>query len=204
MANFTTRRITDDEYKQIMDAAQDGFYYTENGTRRHFRPNYNLAGVLMVMMTQGIRVSDAVRIKLANIRDTGNGYELEIYEQKTGKRRITPVKIETRLALVEYAQKQKIADDEYLFKTKSGKPIGTAAIHKQLLIITNYLNIIGVSTHSFRKAALTEIALNTDIYTAQFYGNHSNPVLTARYIRAGRKNIDTAADILARYTVSLV
>lgn len=189
MANYKTRKATDEEYNAILDAAQNGFYYTdENGIQHRFRPNAALVGVLQIIRTQALRVSDATKIKLADIRDTGNGYELDIYEKKTGKHNTNPIDDDVQKILFKYASAHKIGYDEYLFKGYNGKPITATAIRKQLTIITNYLNIKGnISTHSFRKAALTEIAQNSDIYTAMEFAHHSSPKITMKYIDVGGK-----------------
>lgn len=184
--NYKTRKCSEENYNAIIDAAQNGFYYTdENGKQHRFRRNPELALIIQIMRVCAVRISDATRLKYDNIHKIGNTYILDLKIQKTGVHE----KNEIDAALVDiirkYKEKRNIKSDELLFRGNTGKAITPHAIRKQLNIIKQYLGIADdeyLSTHSFRKAAVTQAAKFGDIYLAQQLAGHTTPTWTAKYV----------------------
>lgn len=75
-------------------------------------------------------------------------------------------------------------------------PLTERAIQKQLKLVCDYLDISGVSTHSFRKFYATEIykANGYNIALVQQLLQHSSTAVTQRYIGIQPKEIEAAIE----------
>ena len=73
-------------------------------------------------------------------------------------------------------------------------PITERAVQKQLKIVTDWLELDSISTHSFRKFFATQVYQNNDynIILVQQLLQHSSPAVTQRYIGVSSKDIETA------------
>lgn len=67
-------------------------------------------------------------------------------------------------------------------------------MQKQLKIVTDWLDLDNISTHSFRKFFATQVYQNNDynIVLVQQLLQHSSPAVTQRYIGVSTKDIETA------------
>lgn len=180
MANKKTRALTVEEYNQIIDTMRTGF--------TGCRSNNRIATALIIEANLGIRISDILNLKLSDIIKEGNRYRLNIIEQKTKKRRNFTVPFEIYQYIKIYCLENGIKDNEIIF------PITERAVQKQLKIVTDWLELDNISTHSFRKFFATEVYKNNDynIILVQQLLQHSSPAVTQRYIGVSSKDIETA------------
>lgn len=140
MANKRTRALTVEEYDQIIDTMRTGF--------AGCRPNDRIATALIIEANLGIRISDILKLKLSDIIKEGSRYRLNIIEQKTKKNRNFTVPFEIFQYIKIYCLENGIKDNEIIF------PITERAVQKQLKIVTDWLELDNISTHSFRKFLL--------------------------------------------------
>lgn len=180
MANKKTRALTVEEYNQIIDTMRTGF----SGCR----PNNRIATALIIEANLGIRISDILKLRLSDIVKESNRYRLNIVEQKTKKSRNFTVPVEIYQYIKIYCLENGIRDDEIIF------PITERAVQKQLKIVTDWLELDNVSTHSFRKFFATQVYQNNDynIVLVQQLLQHSSPAITQRYIGISSKDIEAA------------
>lgn len=180
MANKKTRALTVEEYNQIIDTMRSGF----SGCR----PNNRIATALIIEANLGIRISDILKLRLVDIIKESDRYRLNIVEQKTRKSRNFTVPVEIYQYIKIYCLENGIGDDEIIF------PITERAVQKQLKIVTDWLELDNVSTHSFRKFFATQVYQNNDynIVLVQQLLQHSSPAITQRYIGISSKDIEAA------------
>ncbi|MBS4539651.1 tyrosine-type recombinase/integrase [Clostridium sp. D2Q-11] len=182
-----TRPIDLQEYKEIMKLITDGFTYQEDGKTKNFRPNQKLFLALILQANLGLRIGDVLSLKVSNFR---NG-KLILEEEKTSKiqnRKVNPQIIEL---IKDYAIENSIKSNQKLFNR-----FGVRAVQKQLRIITDYLELSNISTHSFRKmyAILQYQNNNNNIELVKELLNHSSIATTQRYIRVHQEEIDKASE----------
>ena len=180
MANKKTRALTVEEYNQIIDTMRTGF----SGCR----PNNRIATALIIEANLGIRISDILNLKLSDIIKEGSRYRLNIIEQKTKKSRNFTVPFEIFQYIKIYCLENRIKNNEVIF------PITERAVQKQLKIVTDWLELDNISTHSFRKFFASQVYQNNDynIVLVQQLLQHSSPAVTQRYIGISSKDIETA------------
>ena len=168
---MTSRPITMDEFKTIIQTILDGGY--------NFRPNPTIALLAQMQASCGLRINDCLRVRLKDIyksEDGQNHYRIKIKEQKTGKWRDTIFYADLYFKLSEYCIEHGRKKDEPIFNLTS------RAVSKYLKKVTEYLDLDGVGTHSFRKLYATEIFKNSDLLTVSMALMHSNINTTVRYL----------------------
>lgn len=182
--NKTTRAIDKEQYNLIISTIRNGF--THNGSE--FKPNNRLATALVVQANLGIRISDIIKLTLSDIVFENGRYRLDIIEQKTGKYRNFTVPNGLYEYLVEYAKDNGITKYARLF------PVCERALQKQLKIVSDYLGLVGISTHSFRKFYATEMYINNDydIELVRHLLQHSSAAVTQKYIGISSKRVENA------------
>jgi len=180
MANKKTIALTAEQYKAIINALRLGFCGC--------RANNRVATALVLEANLGLRISDILSLKLADIIKDGERYRLDITEQKTGKERNFTVPNEIYSYIKIYCLENNIKPHQRIF------PIGERQVQKQLALVCNYLGYFGISTHSFRKFFATEIYTNNDynIVLVQQLLQHSTPAVTQRYIGIQPREIENA------------
>ena len=187
MANKKTVAITQEDYEKILSSIQNGFQ-TEDG--RRFRANPRLAAVLILEANLGLRIGDILELRERDIIRDGNRFRLDIKEQKTGKVRTFTVPEEILQDIQDYARKNGISKEEKLF------PITSRAVQKQLKLAADYLNLPGISTHSFRKYFATSIYLENgyNIELVRTLLQHSSTAITQKYIGIQQKEVEKALE----------
>lgn len=180
--NIKTVALTTDQYKEIIQTMKQSF----SGCR----PNERIATALMLEANLGIRISDILKLRLADIVRDGERYRLSIVEQKTGKARVFTVPFALYQFIRCYCLDNGIAAADIIF------PITERAVQKQLRIVCDYLGIDGISTHSFRKYYATEIYKNNgyNIALVQHLLQHSSAAVTQRHIGIQQREIETAIE----------
>ena len=180
--NKKTVALTVDQYKEIIHTMKEGFAGA--------RPNPRIATALMLEANLGLRISDILRLRLSDIVKDGDRYRLSIIEKKTGKARVFTVPLPLYNFIRLYCIDNGITAETVLF------PLTERAIQKQLKTVCDYLNIPGISTHSFRKYYATEIYTHSgyNIALVQQLLQHSSTAVTQRYIGIQQKEIETAIE----------
>ena len=180
--NKRTVALTTEQYKEIIGTMKRGF--------TGCRPNERVATALMLEANLGLRISDIVKLRLSDIVHDGERYRLAIKEQKTGKERVFTVPLALYQFIRCYCADNGINSNEIIF------PITERAVQKQLKLVCDFLEIEGVSTHSFRKYYATEIYKNNDynIALVQQLLQHSSTAVTQRYIGIQQKQVEEAIE----------
>lgn len=180
--NKRTIALTTEMYDEIITTLRTGF--------SGLRPNNRVATALVIEANLGLRISDILALRLADIVHDGNRYRLNIIEQKTGKARTFTVPLQIYQYIKLYCLENNIESNEVIF------PITTRNVQKALKHVCDYLDIAGVSTHSFRKFFATEIYRNNNynVVLVQQLLQHSSAAVTQRYIGIQQKELENALD----------
>jgi integrase len=180
--NKKTVALTTNQYKEIISTMKQGF--------TGCRPNERIATALMLEANLGLRISDILKLRLQDIVKDGERYRLAITEQKTGKARIFTVPLALYQFIRCYCIDHDIPADAIMF------PLTERAVQKQLKIVCDYLDISGVSTHSFRKFYATEIYKESgyNIALVQQLLQHSSAAITQRYIGIQQQEVERAIE----------
>ena len=180
--NKKTKALTTEQYTEIIQTMKEGF--------TGCRPNERAATALVLEGNLGLRISDIIKLRLADIVRDGDRYRLEITEQKTGKRRVFTVPLVIQQYVENYRLRNGIKPAEKMF------PICERAVQKQLKLVCDYLGYEGISTHSFRKWYATEIYKDSgyDIALVQRLLQHSSAAVTQRYIGIEPQRIEAAIE----------
>ena len=180
--NIRTTALTRAQYREIITTMKEG--------GAGFRPNERIATALVLEGNLGLRISDIVRLRLADIVSDGGRYRLAITEQKTGKQRVFTVPLVIYQYIENFCLRNGIGRNELMF------PLTTRAIQKQLALVCDYLGYEGISTHSFRKWYATEIYKKNgyDIALVQRLLQHSSAAVTQRYIGIEPQRIEKAIE----------
>ena len=180
--NKKTVALTTDQYKEIITYMKKGF----SGCR----PNERIATALMLEANLGIRISDILKLRLADIVRDGDRYRLSIIEKKTGKARVFTVPFALYQFIRCYCLDNGIATTDIIF------PVTERSVQRQLKIVCDYLDIPGISTHSFRKYYATEIYKSNgyNIALVQHLLQHSSAAVTQRYIGIQQREIEAAIE----------
>ena len=180
--NKKTTALTTEQYMEIISTMKEGFCGC--------RPNERIATALVLEANLGLRISDILRLRLADIVRDGDRYRLDIVEQKTGKHRVFTVPLVIQQYIENYCLRNGIKSTDLIF------PITERAIQKQIQLVCRYLGYDGISTHSFRKWYATEIYKNNgyDITIVQRLLQHSSAAVTQRYIGLEPQRIEQAIE----------
>lgn len=184
MQSKATVSLTEEEYRLIINTIRQGFEYDG----KIFKSNNRIATILTLEANLGLRISDVLSLHLSDIIKDGERYRLDIKEQKTKKSRTFTVPIELYSYIQAYAIENKINPKAKLFD------ITERAVQKQLKIVTDYLQLDRISTHSFRKYYATRIYTNNNynIELVRELLQHSTTAVTQRYIGISKQAIEEA------------
>lgn len=180
--NKKTIALTTEQYRQIITTLRGGF--------TGCRPNERIATALMLEANLGLRISDIVKLRLADIVKDGERYRLSIVEQKTKKARTFTVPLALYQFIRCYCMDNGIVPDTVIF------PVTERAVQKQLKLVCDYLGLQGISTHSFRKFYATEIYKRShyNIALVQQLLQHSSAAVTQRYIGIQQQELEQAIE----------
>ena len=173
--NYKTKALTEEQFSIIIKTIKTGFITADN---KRIYPNERIAVCLILQANLGLRISDAVNLRLSDIIRDGNRYRLDIVEQKTGKARTFTVPGEICTYLQSYALDMGIKAHQRLFD------LTTRAVQKHLQMTCEYLNLSGVSTHSFRKFFAMSIYVNNNfnVELVRTLLQHSSIAVTQHYL----------------------
>lgn len=182
--NKRTITLTDQQYIDIITTIKNGFLHSG----REYKPNERIATALTLEANLGLRISDILKLHFCDIIKDGTRFRLDIIEQKTDKSRTFTVPTELREFINQYRIKNRLNEQQRLFD------LSERQIQKHLKAACDYLELTGISTHSFRKYFATQIYLNNDynIELVRQLLQHSSASVTQKYIGIQQKQIETA------------
>lgn len=186
MGRYVTRQIDNNQYRELIETIREG--YTDNNGIKH-RPNMQLATILVLEANLGCRIGDILNLTTDSIIHDGSMYKLNITEQKTGKKRCFIVPKPIKDFIDKYAAANGIVSGP-LFD------ITGQAVWKHLRAVTDYLGLVEVSSHSFRKMAASTLYESTghDIEAVCEFLNHSSTAVTRHYIRRTDAQLERAIE----------
>lgn len=180
--NIKTVTLTREQYQTIIQTMKQGF----SGCR----PNERTATALVLEANLGLRISDIIHLRLADIVKDGERYRLSIVEQKTKKARTFTVPLALYQFIRCYCLDHRISAESTIF------PLTERAVQKHLKLVCDYLGYQGISTHSFRKFYATEIYKDSgyNIALVQQLLQHSSAAVTQRYIGIQQQELEQAIE----------
>lgn len=187
MGSYTTRTVTTEEYKTLIQTIRNG-YEEIDGTEH--RPNPQVATILVAESNLGCRLSDVIKLRTDSIKQEENGrYVLDIVEQKTGKRRTFVVPRKVKEFLDAYAESKEIYNGNIFTITEQ-------AVWKAVRQATAYLGMENVSTHSMRKRAALNLYEKSgyDIALVSQFLQHADTKTTQTYLRRNTQQMEQAIE----------
>ncbi|MDD3138919.1 MAG: tyrosine-type recombinase/integrase [Lachnospiraceae bacterium] len=182
MGTYTTRPVTETEYKTIIDTLRSGFLF--NGIK--YRPNKQAAFSLILETNTGMRISDILNMTQNSIKKNGKVWQLDVTEIKTGKKRNYIVPDALKTMIDHYCKENNIPQDRKIFQ------VGERAIQKHLKACIDFLQLENVSTHSFRKLGACNFyeKSGNDIMSASQFLQHANTKTTMAYLNRSSEHIN--------------
>lgn len=181
MGSFTTRAISQSEFKDIITNIRNGF--TDNDGIPH-KPNDQVADILVLEANLGCRIGDIVTLRHDSFVCDNGIWKINIVEEKTDKKRtfIVPSQVKKFIDKMDYGK------DGYIFSIKA------PAVWKQLRAVTDMLGLENVSSHSLRKMISNQLYESTghDIELVCEYLQHSSTTVTRRYLRRSSDKLEKA------------
>ena len=182
--NKRTIALNEQQYIDIITAIKGGFCHAG----REYKPNERIATALILEANLGMRISDILHLHFCDIVKDGDRYRLNISEIKTGKERVFTVPEEIRSYIDEYRTRNHMTEQQRLFD------LSERQIQKHLKAACEYLELDGISTHSFRKYFATQIYINNgyNIELVRQLLQHSSATVTQKYIGIQQKQVENA------------
>jgi len=182
--NKMTVALNTEQYESIITSIKTGFTYKGKA----FRPNSRIATILILEANLGLRIGDILSLTFNSIIKDANRWRLNIIEEKTGKNRDFTISNEIYNYIKMYCLENNIKFNAKIFD------IQKCIIQRQLKIVSTYLGIENISTHSFRKYYATEIYNNNDhnIALVSKLLQHSSSAITQRYIGISTQDVEQA------------
>lgn len=183
--NKKCRPLEKEEYEKIIETITFGF----EDEKGKCYPSKHISTILVTMANSGLRINDALSLKLSSIVKDGNRYHFDNFkEQKTKKTRSFTIAPEVYTYLQEYALSEGIGRDKKLFN------ISSRGVSKHLKRVCEYLGYERVGTHSFRKFFATSI-YNNNGYNVELVREllqHSSVAITQAYLGVSPQIVEKA------------
>ncbi len=143
------RELTDEEYGEIMDE----FRWYDNDID-HWKW-YKIYLILSIISQSGLRLKTVLNLKLEDIKNDSEGYYIEEYLPKSGRRVRHYINEELKKAIFNKHCSKRGAymfTGNHLGKDEiSKKPLTAYAVQKVVKSVSESLGIYGVNTRSFYK-----------------------------------------------------
>ncbi|NFA43452.1 integrase [Clostridium botulinum] len=180
---IVTRALELEEYTKIMQLLNTGFEYeNERGRISYFNPQPNVALALSLEATLGLRISDILSLKVKHFQKN----KLEILEKKTNKLQYREIDPQITEYIRDYALEHNLGLNDNIIYVK------TRWIQDRLKIVSRYLGLTNIGTHSFRKFFATYIYNKSsgDIELVRSLLNHSTISTTQHYLKTSQKKMN--------------
>lgn len=187
MANKKTRPVSIQEFEMIIQTIDTGFI---SDTGERVKPNPRVSAALIFEANTGLRVNDAIKIRLCDIRTENGKYKLKVKEQKTQKIRNILINSELYIYLQNYCLALGIQPTAKLFDLTARQ------IQKILQKCCKYLNLNDIGTHSMRKMYASQLFYqnNCNALLIQKILGHSSIAITQRYLGLEEGEIQKATE----------
>ncbi|HBJ2623063.1 integrase [Clostridium botulinum] len=182
-AGIVTRALELEEFLKIIELLKSGFdYENKNGKISYFNPQPNVALALELEATLGLRISDILTLKVSNFQKN----KLELLEKKTNKLQYREIDSRISEYIRDYALEHNLGLNDNIISVK------TRWIQDRLKIVSKYLGLTNIGTHSFRKFFAMYVYQNSngDIDLVRCLLNHSTITVTQHYLKTSQKKID--------------
>ena len=137
------------------------------------------------------RVSEAISLKTEDINNGRIIFRRVNTKQKRTKEVSIPTKLQAELDWVE------LPKTGYLFPGKYGGHITRQTVDHAIRKATDYIGLPGVSSHSFRRTAITKMyRAGVDLKTIQQRSGHASIANVGIYIQGLDGAADTAGELL--------
>ena len=137
------------------------------------------------------RVSEAISLKTEDINNGRIIFRRANTKQKRTKEVSIPTKLQAELDLVNLPQ------TGYLFPGQYGGHITRQTVDYAIRKATDYIGLLGVSSHSFRRTAITKLyRAGVDLKTIQQRSGHASIANVGIYIQGLDGAADTAGELL--------
>ena len=186
--NKTTRPLDGDEVIGLISTIKSGYITIDEKTKKQVkrRGNPKIAFALYLEAVLGIRICDILDLKQSSFQKRGSDMYIVIKEKKTKKQRVFVVPQDVYSSILNYCLTHSINDrEEKLFK------FGTRTVQKSIENACQYLDLIDVSTHSFRKYFATACYQNSNnnLLLTQQLLQHYSPATTQKYIQINSQEV---------------
>ncbi len=143
--------------------------------------------LVLLGMNTGLRMSDIVRLRVADVKQI---YNCTITEQKTGKKRLLYL-ASIREEVLTYIDG--LSDSNYLFISNYGRPLRVNSVYKIFQKAALQMHRQDIGTHTLRKTFGYHYYQQThDIATLMILLNHSSESVTKRYLGIEELDIQNA------------
>ena len=137
------------------------------------------------------RVSEAISLKTEDINNGRIIFRRANTKQKRTKEVSIPTKLQAELDLID------LPKTGYLFSGKYGGHITRQSVDHAIRKATDYIGLPGVSSHSFRRTAITKMyRAGVDLKTIQQRSGHASIANVGFYIQGLDGAADTAGELL--------
>lgn len=169
------RYITDTEFAALLDAA-----------------SAYIRCILEMAYLTGQRISDVLAIRLADISEDGVAFT----QQKTGAKLIVAMTPDLEEVIGKAKALPRKVRTLTLFCSRTGKPVSYDTVKMAFREIREKSGIKDVTIHDIRAKSLTDA--DREGKNAQTLGGHSDPKMTARYLRGRLPKIAQAPTMPAK------
>lgn len=169
------RYITDAEFAALLGAA-----------------SHYIRCILEMAYLTGQRISDVLSIHLSDISEQGVAF----VQQKTGAKLIVTMTPDLEDVIARAKALPRKVRTMTLFCSRAGKPVSYATVKMAFRALREKTGIADVKIHDIRAKSLTDA--DREGKNAQTLGGHSDPKMTARYLRGRLPKIAQAPTMPAK------
>jgi site-specific recombinase XerD len=150
------------------------------------------AAIVGVMAHAGLRDSEAMALRLADVQLTDRKGVIQVNLAKGEKYRRVPVNTDLRKLLNAWLEVRK--EGEFLFSDENGSPLATrAAIEKRITALGEAAKIEALTPHRLRHTfAKRMVDSGTPLNVVQKLLGHARLETTQRYVQAGWEDMEEA------------
>lgn len=184
--------LNEEQYRRSIELLRNGFMLDG----KLVKPNERIATIEIIQATLGLRLGDALQLRLTSFVKDGNRYRLDIKEEKTSKSRTFTVPMDVYSFIQSYAITRGIGREAKLFD------ISKRQVERHLNKVFNKMElpIRQYGSHSYRKyfSQSVYIANDYNIELVRVLLQHSSIATTQRYLSIGSKQVENALALTAK------
>jgi len=152
--------------------------------------------ILNLLARAGLRVGEVVRLRLEDVEMNGRSGWLTVKGGKGNKTRHVPLNGEVRQALKAWLEKRPKVQEEWLFLSRSGRPLSERDVQRMTAEYARLANV-EATPHTLRHTFATRaIEKGVDVATLQALLGHSRLETTGRYLHPTAERIQAVVEDL--------